>query len=114
MSSRLLGTLTGAQRRALRSEAGRRASTGTLRTVTLGANPSTETAARAVDDALKRDELVRVRTSVRKRKEAAAIGAEIASATDAHVAQVLGHTVLIYRANEKGSSLKLPEVDDNA
>lgn len=46
-------------------------------------------------------ELVQVKTRVKKKKEAAALGGELASATDSVVAQVVGHSILLFQSNDK-------------
>jgi RNA-binding protein YhbY len=46
-------------------------------------------------------ELVQVKTRVKKKKEAAALGEELASATDSEVAQVVGHSILLFQSNDK-------------
>jgi len=46
-------------------------------------------------------ELVQVKTRVKKKKEAAALGEELASATDSVVAQVVGHSILLFQSNDK-------------
>lgn len=100
--------LTSTQTRFLRSEAGRRAAAGTLATVSASPTPSPAAAAAtaaAIEAALAEHELVRVRAAVRKRREAGALGKALAEATGAQVAQVLGHTALLYRARAGGLPL---------
>lgn len=105
-SLRLHGSsLSGAQRRVLRSEAGRRLAADALATVELQA-PGDEQedavwaaqAATRVDTLLTSNELVRVRVrGAGKRARVAALGAKLALAARAEIAQSLGHTVLVYR-----------------
>lgn len=109
-------TINGKKRRALRSIAGRQKSTGTIqeivwptdKTVT-EENRKSSTFAEEIpishkflentDKALWDHEiaLLRLNKVVQKKKGAKTLGGRIAEALGAHVAQVIGHTVLLYR-----------------
>jgi CRS1 / YhbY (CRM) domain len=103
--------LTGQDRRALRSEAGRREARKTLATVRLPVDASRDpgyvTAAKEIGERLRREEIVRVKTAEKKKKNAKAVGEGLAEAIGAELAQVLGHTVLLYKkAEDDGADLK--------
>jgi RNA-binding protein YhbY len=53
----------------------------------------------ALDDILWKEELIciRLNKAVKKKKEAKVLGTRIAAELTAHVAQTVGHTVLLYR-----------------
>jgi len=98
-----LVTLSGKQRRHLRA-------LGHPLTVivTVGKDGITEALTGALDTALSDHELVKVRIGspeVVDRKEAAA---ELARVTGSDVAQVLGNTILLYRAHPEKPTIKLP------
>jgi RNA-binding protein YhbY len=103
--------LSGRDRRTLRSEAGRREAAGTLAYVRMPLLADNERmtadsgVVREVCERLRREEIVRVKTADKKKRLAAASGAALAQACGAHVAQVIGHTVLIYRPADDGAEL---------
>ena len=90
--------LTGGQRRQLRSLAGRQAAAKTLRYVSVA---SCARSRDEVDVQLASCELVRCKFIVTKKSEAKEMAAELAELTGAAVAEVLGHTALLYRPSEK-------------
>ncbi|KAL1496572.1 hypothetical protein AB1Y20_014177 [Prymnesium parvum] len=94
------GTLSGKQKRQLRAVAARLASAKQLRSVIV-----TDTSRSAADVSAQLDshELVRARfPRAEKKKEAAALAEElIAQVGNAVVAEVLGHTALLYRPSHK-------------
>ena len=90
--------LNGVQRRQLRSHAGRLAAAKTLRYVSVA---DVERSATEVSINLDACELVRCRFSVLKKAEAKVMATEMASATGAAVAEVLGHTALLYRPSPR-------------
>lgn len=102
-------SLTGRDRRTLRSEAGRREAAGKLAYVRMPRAEDPVTAespvVREVSDRLAREEIVRVKTAEKKKKLAAAVGEFLAEACEGEVAQVIGHTVLIYREAQKDATL---------
>ena len=97
--SRLPPSLTGSQKRALRAHAGRLAAAKALRYVNVAEVTRSCT---EVDEQLECVELVRCKFAVAKKKEAKEMADELALATGAAVAEVLGHTALLYRASAKG------------
>ena len=91
-------TLSGKQKSVLRSHAGRLAATKSLNYVTV-ADPAASAA--EVDRQLAAVELVRCKFQVEKKKEAKLLAQQLAEMCDAAVAEVLGHTALLYRPSEK-------------
>ena len=104
--------VTGAMRRGLRKLAGRRKADQDLAQVAWGARHPKATSEEAVDGLelppewmehldgrLWQEELVNIRLNkaVSKKKLARRLGDRLAAALGAHVAQVVGHTVLLYR-----------------
>ena len=89
--------LTGAQRRALRSHAGRLAAAKQLRYVLIS-DPARSAA--EVSEQLKIGELVRCKFNVTKKKEAKIEAENLAALTGAAVAEVLGHTALLYKPSD--------------
>jgi RNA-binding protein len=90
--------LTGKHRRALRSHAGRLAAAKELRYVNVAVS---ERSANEVDALLDTVELVRCKFAVDKKAEAKVMASELAELTGAAVAEVLGHTALLYRPSSK-------------
>ena len=88
--------LTGAQRRYLRAYAGRLTSEKLLpRALVL--DPAAGSLGE-IEDALSTRELVRCKLGAAKKKaEARSMATELATRLDAEVAQVIGHTCLLYR-----------------
>ena len=75
--------------------------------VMLGKEALSEQVVRAADEALAKHELIKVRLQeacLLDRKDAAA---ELARQTSSSIAQILGHTFLLYRRGEK-PEIKLP------
>src|SRR5690606_32600664 len=96
-------TLTGKQRRFLRSRGH-----GLSPTVQIGKDGISEAVIGALEQALLDHELVKVRlgqNAVLDRDDAAA---ELAARTGAEVAQILGSTILLYRAHPEEPVLQLP------
>ena len=87
--------LTGAQRRYLRAHAGRLTSEKLLpRALVLDPAGSLG----EIEDALSTSELVRCKFgAAKKQAEARLMATELATRLDAEVAQVIGHTCLLYR-----------------
>jgi RNA-binding protein YhbY len=90
--------LSGKQKSVLRSHAGRLAASKSLHYVTV-AEPAASAA--EVDRQLAAAELVRCKFQVAKKAEAKVLAQELAEMCDAAVAEVLGHTALLYRPSEK-------------
>ena len=95
--------LTGKQKRFLRGRGHSLAAT-----VHVGKDGVTEAVVDALDQALLDHELVKVRigqNALVDRREAAG---ELAARTTSEVAQVLGHTLLLYRVHPDDPQLQLP------
>lgn len=90
--------LTGGQRRALRSHAGRQAAAKTLHYVNVADN---ERSRDEVQQQLEKFELVRCKFGVTKKAEAKLMASELALMVGAAVAEVMGHTALLYRPSAK-------------
>jgi len=98
-------TLQGFQRRWLRARA------HPLRPlVQVGDAGLTESLARALDEALRDHELVKVRLRQPEDKRAAADA--LASASGAALCGVVGHTVILYRPNAEARRIELPQRPD--
>lgn len=91
--------LTGAQRRRLRAHAGRQAADKTLRYVIVA---DVQRSADEVRQQLATSEIVRCKFSLAEKKvEAKAMAGELAALTGATVAEVIGHTALLYRPGKQ-------------
>ena len=90
--------LSGTQRRALRAQAGRLAADKVLNYVNVA---DVEKSRAEVDVQLTAVELVRCKFSVAKKAEAKVMAAELSALTGAAVAEVIGHTALLYRPGPK-------------
>ena len=86
--------LSGTQRRALRAHAGRLAQAKMLNYVSVAV---VERSQKEVDVQLTAVELVRCKFAVTKKAEAKEMAAELGKITGAAVAEVIGHTALLYR-----------------
>ena len=91
-------SLTGGQRRALRAQAGRLAAEKSLHYVSVA---DIERSRDQVDLELTSVELVRCKFAVKKKAEAKVMAAQLAEEVGAAVAEVLGHTALLYRPSAK-------------
>lgn len=99
-----MADLTAAQRKYLRSQAHH------LHPVVLvGRNGVTETVLDSVDRALLAQELIKVRFNEHK-DEKKALTQDIAAATGAHVAGIIGHVAILYREHPEPEKrvLRLP------
>ena len=102
--SRVLDELSGRQRRYLRGLGNRQPAT-----VYLGRDGLTGAMLGSLEEAFHNSELVKVRierTCPIARKEA---GPQLASAATAHLVQILGQTVLLYRPDPDEPTIELPE-----
>ncbi len=97
--------LTGKQNRFLRSKA------HSLKPIVIiGTDRLTPGVLEHIDQALEQHELMKVRVTDAERGEAAAIAQQITEATGAHVAQRVGHTLVLYRQRKEGKpTLRLPK-----
>jgi RNA-binding protein len=96
-------TLTGKQRRFLRAQGHHLAAV-----LQIGKEGISAGFVDAVDRALEDHELIKIRVgqnAVLDREQAAT---ELARATDSHVAQVLGNTMLLYRRHREEPRIELP------
>ncbi len=80
--------------------------------VQLGKNGLTDQATHALDEALTRHELIKLRIGTECPEGKAEIAERVPAALSATVAQALGRTLLIYRRNPKKPVIKLPTTDD--
>lgn len=76
--------------------------------VQLGKNGLTPGALRAVDDALGHHELVKVKLLTECPEDRDDVAARLGADLQAHVAQTVGRTVLLYRRHPKKPVIKLP------
>src|SRR5688500_16812989 len=97
-------TLTGKQRRFLRALGHHKDPL-----VQVGKNGLTDAVKSAVDGALEQHELVKVRIGTECPDDREDIADALAEALRAHVAQVIGRTVLLYRRHPKEPKIKLPK-----
>jgi RNA-binding protein len=96
-------TLTGKQRRYLRSLA------HPLRPVVqVGRDGLTDAVLAAVDDALLAHELIKVKVADSAELDRHEAAAELARRSGSHLAQVLGFTILLYRAHPEQPTIELP------
>jgi RNA-binding protein len=76
--------------------------------VQLGRQGLTEAVLAALDVALERHELIKLKISGDAEVEAAELGPEVEKATKGQVAQIIGHTLVIYRRRERDPKIVLP------
>lgn len=101
--------LDGRKRRALRALSGRLAADGTLKVLTVLGVDFTEQFLEKIDRTLDQEELVKLRLrDVGSKKEVKLVAEDIAVGRNAQVAQVVGHTALLYRA--RSSEIGPPRV----
>ena len=96
-------TLTGKQRRHLRALGQRLAST-----VQVGHDGVTDALVAQVAAQLEALELVKVRVSENAPEDRHDTAEALAQRTNAHLAQVLGRTILLYRARKEAPTIVLP------
>src|SRR5690606_10197195 len=101
--SRLM-PLSGKQRRFLRARGH-----GLAAVIQVGKSGLTEELVGAIDQALLDHELIKVRLGRNALVERNDAAAELAERTGSEVAQVLGNTILLYRAHPDDPQLHLPE-----
>ena len=96
--------LDGRQRRFLRALA------HTLKPVVqVGNQGLTPGVKKAISAALETHELIKVRVSADAEGDLDDIGADAAKGTSSHLAQVIGRTLLLYKARKKDPKIKLPK-----
>ena len=76
--------------------------------VQVGTQALTPGVVQAVDAALTRHELVKVRVSADVTEDVDALGAEMAKQTRSALAQIIGRTLLLYRPHPKKPRIVLP------
>lgn len=96
--------LTGKQRRYLRALAHELSPV-----VQIGHQGLTEAVLKAVDQALETHELIKVRVLVDTKDEALVLVPDVETKLKASVAQVIGHTLLVYRRRKKDPKIQLPK-----
>ncbi|MGC4087310.1 MAG: ribosome assembly RNA-binding protein YhbY [Polyangiaceae bacterium] len=96
--------LTGKQSRFLRALAHDRKPV-----VQIGHAGLTKPVLAAIEQALETHELIKVRVQADTGGEVRALVPELESALKANVAQVIGHTVLLYRRHKKEPKIELPK-----
>ena len=96
--------LTGKQRRYLRALAHELSPV-----VQIGHQGLTEAVLKAVDQALETHELIKVRVLVDTKDEALVLVPDVEAKLKAAVAQVIGHTLLVYRRRKKDPKIQLPK-----
>jgi RNA-binding protein len=77
--------------------------------VQIGKSGVGESVIAALDEALQRHELVKVRIGTECPEDRHEVAEALAPAVKGQVAQVLGRTVLIYRRNPKEQKIQLPK-----
>jgi len=78
--------------------------------IQIGHQGLTEGVLSALEVALERHELIKIKVSSEAEVEATALGPEIEKATKSQVAQIIGHTVVVYRRRDKDPKIVLPRV----
>jgi RNA-binding protein len=78
--------------------------------VQIGHQGLTEGVLAALEVALERHELIKVKVSGEAEVEAADLQPEVEKATKSQVAQIIGHTLVVYRRRDKDPKIVLPRV----
>jgi RNA-binding protein len=77
--------------------------------VQIGQRGVTEAVLRQLDDALETHELIKVKVGKESPDEGPTAAAAIQAGTQASVVQILGRTMVVYRAREKDPKIQLPK-----
>jgi RNA-binding protein len=101
---RVPATLTGKQRRHLRALGHELEPI-----VQLGKHGLTDTATSAIDEALSKHELVKVRLGTECPEERDDVASRLEPKLRAHIAQTLGRTILLYRRHPEKPVIVLPK-----
>ena len=80
--------------------------------VQIGHGGLTDAVVKAVDAALQTHELIKIRLLDNEEASASDIAPEIEKRTRAHVAQVIGKTLVVYRGRKKDPVIVLPKVKE--
>jgi RNA-binding protein len=78
--------------------------------VQVGRQGPTEGVVEAVEAALDQHELIKVKVNGDSDSDAAEVAPELEKATRSQVAQIIGHTVVLYRRRERDPKIVLPRV----
>ena len=78
-------------------------------TVYLGKGGLSAAVIRSLNEAYANSELVKVRCERNSSLDRREAGAQLAAATDSHLVQVLGNTLLLYRPDPDDPQIALPE-----
>jgi RNA-binding protein len=78
--------------------------------VQIGHQGSTEGVLSALAVALERHELIKVKVSAEAESDADELAPQIAKATKSQVAQIIGHTIVLYRRRDEDPKIVLPRV----
>jgi RNA-binding protein len=100
-----LAPLTGKQKSFLRSLAHK-----LKPVVQVGHQGATEGVLAAVEVALERHELIKVKVSGESEADVIEVAPALEQGTHSQVAQIIGHTVVLYRRREKDPKIVLPRV----
>jgi RNA-binding protein len=100
-----LTPLTGKQKSFLRSLAHK-----LKPVVQVGHQGATEAVLAAVEVALERHELIKVKVSGESETDVAEMAPALERGTHSQVAQIIGHTVVLYRRREKDPKIVLPRI----
>lgn len=98
--------LTGKQRRHLRSLAHHLSPVATVGTAGI-----TDAVVDKVDEELEHHELIKVKVTRDAPEKAKQAGPVLADRTGSHLAQIIGHTCVLYRARKKKPAIRLPAAD---
>ena len=79
--------------------------------VQVGTAGVTEAVVAKADGELEFHELIKVKVGKESEIDVDVVGADLASKTRSDVAQVIGRTVVLYRARAKKPTIKLPKAD---
>lgn len=77
--------------------------------VQIGHGGLTEAVLTAIDGALSTHELIKVRITGKEDASATELALEVEAGTRSHVAQVIGKTLVVYRARKKDPVIVLPK-----
>ncbi len=104
MANTKITSLTGKQKRFLRSLG------STLEPIVqVGKGVLAANLIQQVDEALEARELIKVRVLNNCGEEKERVAERLASATDAHVVQEIGHIILLFRPSKKKPQIELPK-----
>lgn len=78
--------------------------------VQVGHQGATEAVLAAVEVALERHELIKVKVSGEAESDAAEVAPALEKGTRSQVAQIIGHTVVLYRRRERDPKIVLPRI----